>query len=398
MTMKLNRSRRVTRRAIALMALLGTLTAASTRLRADVETVGTCGGISVTIPFTDVVGNNLFFCAIAEAYFSGLTNGTSATTYSPSQAVPREQMAAFVTRTLDQSLRRGSRRAALGQWHVPQSNFQQKKTIAGLAPSCVKSDGEDLWVGTVSSICRVRASDGKLLETWTGTSNVADVCVAGGRIYAVGSVPARLYIIDPSQTPGPATIAVAPLGAFPAAVTTDGLSIWTANTSGSVSKVSSDGLVSQTFTDGFVAPNGIVYDGANIWVTDIQDMKLKKLSSNGTVIQEVGVNSPRQAVFDGTNIWVPSNNETVSVVRAATCQVIATLSGNGLNGPRYAAFDGERILVTNPGGNSVSLWRATDLAPLGSYTFLPGNNPYSACSDGINFWIVLQAADALARF
>src|SRR5919201_785461 len=83
------------------------LSVGASLLRAD---VGTCGGSSVTLPFTDVAGNT-FFCQIAEAYFSGLTNGTSATTYSPSNPVPREQMAAFVTRTLEQSLRRGSRRA-----------------------------------------------------------------------------------------------------------------------------------------------------------------------------------------------------------------------------------------------------------------------------------------------
>src|SRR5215467_1943409 len=77
-----------------------------------------CGGATATLPFTDV-GGNAFFCQIAEAFFSGLTNGTTPTTYSPSAAVPREQMAAFVTRTQDSALRRGSRRAALNQWAAP---------------------------------------------------------------------------------------------------------------------------------------------------------------------------------------------------------------------------------------------------------------------------------------
>src|SRR6478736_7448460 len=90
----------------------------STRLPAD---TGTCGGATVTLPFTDVMGN-LFFCQIAEAYFSGLTNGTTPTTYSPSDSVPREQMAAFVTRTQDSALRRGSRKAALGQWATQTTN------------------------------------------------------------------------------------------------------------------------------------------------------------------------------------------------------------------------------------------------------------------------------------
>jgi len=29
----------------------------------------------ITLPFADVPATNVFFCAIAEAYFSGLTNG-----------------------------------------------------------------------------------------------------------------------------------------------------------------------------------------------------------------------------------------------------------------------------------------------------------------------------------
>src|SRR5436190_21604114 len=98
---------------IAVAVMIVVLTTASTYLRAD---TGTCGGASVTLPFTDVPSSNIFFCSIAEAYFSGLTNGTSATTYNPSDPVPREQMAAFVTRTQDSAIRRGSRRGALGQW------------------------------------------------------------------------------------------------------------------------------------------------------------------------------------------------------------------------------------------------------------------------------------------
>src|SRR6185295_3640343 len=120
---KMNTKRKVRRRticrAIGLVVVIALIAVASTRLRAD---TGTCGGASITSPFTDVPASNLFFCSIAAAYFTGLTNGTSATTYSPTQPVPREQMAAFITRTMDQSLRRGNRRAALQQWWQPNTD------------------------------------------------------------------------------------------------------------------------------------------------------------------------------------------------------------------------------------------------------------------------------------
>ena len=51
----------------------------------------------------------------------------------------------------------------------------------------------------------------------------------------------------------------------------------------------------------------------------------------------------------------------------ATAFVLATLTGNGLNGPYTTAFDGERILVTNINGDSISLWKAADLTPLGTF-------------------------------
>src|SRR5262245_19484464 len=87
------------------------------RLSADVT--ATCGtppnSRPTSLPFNDAAASG-FFCQIAAAYLAGLANGTGPTTYNPGGMVPREQMAAFVTRTLDQSLRRGSRRAALDQW------------------------------------------------------------------------------------------------------------------------------------------------------------------------------------------------------------------------------------------------------------------------------------------
>jgi hypothetical protein len=64
--------------------------------------------------------------------------------------------------------------------------------------------------------------------------------------------------------------------------------------------------------------------------------------------------------------------------------VLATLSDNGLNGTLAAAFDGERILVAN-NGNSVSLWKASDLTPIGTFSTRASTSPVGACSDVLNF-------------
>src|SRR6516162_3011693 len=133
-------NRRLSIRLTLLVSLLIALTVGSSRLRAD---TGTCGGVTTTLPFTDVMSNP-FFCQIAEAFFSGLTNGTSATTYSPSAPVPREQMAAFITRTQDSALKRGSKRAALDQFWTTTPNYPPTSgglgtTTVGNGPELVKS-------------------------------------------------------------------------------------------------------------------------------------------------------------------------------------------------------------------------------------------------------------------
>jgi hypothetical protein len=397
-------------RAGLLIAFLATLTVASTQL--EIETAGTCDGASVNLPFTDVGGGSTFFCSIAAAYFSGLTNGTTATTYNPTGNVTRDQMAAFITRTMDQSIKRGSQRAALRQFWTTKTANDLALTAVGSDPVAVESDGTDLWVANQSSgtVSRVRASDGKLLDTWTGASNANGVLVARGKIFVLGGEdPGRLYQIDPTQPAGSVTVVSGALGIIPRGIAYDGQYIWTANNgypvgcfcTGSVSRVTLNPLTVNTFSTGFSLPSGIIYDGANIWVTD---GVLAKLDSSGNIVTSCPVgNSPQSPAFDGTNIWVPNrDSNTVSVVRATGAlsgTVLATLSGNGLSGPTQAAFDGERILVTNQNGASVSLWRASDLTPVGTFPTGANTTPFGACSNGLNFWITFyNAAGKLARF
>src|SRR5215469_7470922 len=202
-TMRINRRLKV-RMALLITSII-VLTLASTRHRAD---TGTCGGQSITLPFTDVMGSQ-FFCQIAEAFFSGLANGTSATTYNPSGTVTRDQMAAFITRTQDSALRRGSRRAALGQWAIPSSLPLTGRTLLDVAPQAVATDGADIWVASqsIGTISRIRGSDGRLLETWTGASRPTAILVARGRIYITGAGdPGNIYVIDPSQQAGSVTL------------------------------------------------------------------------------------------------------------------------------------------------------------------------------------------------
>jgi hypothetical protein len=389
-----------------LISLIMNLAVLSTRLQAD--TMGSCGGVSISVPFNDVSAGSVFFCSIAEAYFSGLSNGTGPGMYSPAANVPREQMAAFVTRALDQSLKRGSRRSSLDQFWTNQGAGNFALTTVGANPESVQSDGADLWVANAgaNTVSRIRASDGKLLETWTGANSAVAVLCALGKVFVTGEeTPAKLYSIDPSQPFGPVNTVTSSLGTSPEGIAFDGQKIWTANLSGSVNIVSLNPTAVTTVSAGFTSLTGIVYDGANMWVTDsLGNMtagKLHKLDSNGGIIASVDVGiTPRRPAFDGTNIWVPNFlvPSSVTVVRASTVTSIATLTGNGVFGPAAVAFDGERILVTNQSANTVSLWQASDLTPIGTFSTGAGTVPVGVCSDGINFWITFTSTGKLARY
>jgi hypothetical protein len=139
-------------RLISLVAAIVSLVVMSTRLRAD---VGTCSGVTVTLPFSDV-GGNPFFCQIAEAFFSGVDNGTSTSTFSPSQVVTRDQMAVSITRTLDESLSHASRRAALGEFWTGRSPSAIGRTAGLNQPAWVQSaptSGSQIRVTELSRAC-----------------------------------------------------------------------------------------------------------------------------------------------------------------------------------------------------------------------------------------------------
>jgi hypothetical protein len=221
------------------------------------------------------------------------------------------------------------------------------------------------------------------------------------------TIPGRIHQIEPSQPAGVVTTVASNLGDVPTGIAYDGSRIWTANLgdgtpgTGSVSIVTPGATIPWTVTNvslGFSQPEGALFDGVNVWITDNNLGQLLKLSPAGAILQTVTVGAlPIYPVFDGTNIWVPNKgSNSITVVRASTGAVLRTLTGNGLNGPFATAFDGQRVLVTNLSGASLSLWKAADLTAIGSFS--TGANAVGACSDGIHFWIALQDTFRLARF
>jgi DNA-binding beta-propeller fold protein YncE len=362
---------------------------------APVQGQNMCGGVTYPFPYTDVTGVGAAFCpGIMEAYVTGVSKGTTPTTFSPNNTVTRVQMTTFLQRSLDQGLGRTSRRAALNQWWTPQNTAALQSVSLGGGPAFCAADGEDIWTSTFGQVVQVQANSGKVLGTWTGANSSEGVVAAGGKVFVTGEmVPGGLYVIDPTTAPGVVTTASSSLGNRPYGIAFDGTNLWTANFGGSVSIITPQSPYTViTKTTGFNTPIGILYDGAHIWVTDFTAGTLLKLDPGGNILQTVtvGVN-PYFPVFDGANIWVPNfGSNSITVVQASTGNVVATIianASNQLNGPTSASFDGERVLVTNLNGSTVTVFKAADLSFITNVTTGPATSPFDACSDGINFWI-----------
>jgi S-layer homology domain len=372
-----------------------------------------CGSGTYPFPYTDVAGVGDAFCpGIMEAYVLGVTKGTTATTFSPNDNVSRTQMTTFLQRSIDQSLRRSSRRAALGQWWTPKSaDGLQKVALPGPGPaSFCRADGDRVWVGNGTNVVSVLASTGELAVTVPGLggSIFGGVLPANGRVYSTDGTGQRLMTIRGTwAAPFMYSQSISgPLGYGPNNLAFDGDRIWTANyadgTIAIISVVNGNPQLPGTLAGGFVAPTDVIFDGTSIWVTDV-GQGLHKLNADGSIAQTVplGGGDPGFMVFDGANVWVANESgNSITVVQASTGAVVATIAGNAANGlsqPIQPAFDGERILVTNAGNDSVTLFRAADLSLIGNVALAPGSVPIGACSDGINFWVTLRGSKQLLR-
>jgi DNA-binding beta-propeller fold protein YncE len=373
-----------------------------------------CGGTTYPFPYTDVAAVGAAFCpGIMEAYVTGVSKGTTPTTFSPDNDVIRVQMTTFLQRSLDQGIARTSRRATLNQWATPQG-INAMQTIAGISfPLLCAADGAAIWTTTADSLVEVQAFNGKVLGTWTGPSDSSGVVVAAGRVFVTDTTePGTLYVIDPTEPPGTAATAATNLGDGPVDITFDGTHLWTANFFGaSVSIITPQaatpyppGNVHTVTAPEFIEPNGILYDGAHIWMTDLGAGKLFELDASGNILLTVSIGpDPQKPLFDGANIWVPGGTaNSITVVQASTGNVVATIAKdatNKLSNPLAASFDGERILVANSGGNSVTLFKAADLSFIANVATGTSSSPSGACSDGINFWItLLGSVGHLVRF
>jgi hypothetical protein len=355
-------------------------------------------------PFTDVASSNGFCPFILEAFITSITQGTSPTTFNPNDPVTRAQAATFFTRTMDQTLHRGTVRTAMGKSWAPSSTFGGVATEVGGAVNDIVTDGIYLWIARADGkILTVNAANRRLIETWSlaaGAGVPRKLGVFAGLVW-IADDQGHLYNFNPTGQAGTATQVSNVTGILPGFPTLafDGTNVWFASSGGtkiSVYQVSSP--VGITFSPG-ANVEGLVFDGTDMWVLTADSHLLKMtIPTPGAAIPAVeetltipGPVSDCRMMYDGNNIWIPiGTTETVYVVRPT--QNLASLPSSivkneaipGVGFPYVAAYDGENVMIGGLINGTVALYKATNLNRI--RTFDSGaNGVRGIASDGRTF-------------
>jgi hypothetical protein len=351
-------------------------------------------------PFVDVSPTDPFCPFILQAFISSVTQGTSSTTFSPNDLVPRNQTVTFFDRVMDITLHRGSARLAMGKTWAPSSTIGAIATDVGGAINDVVTDGTFLWIArNDGKVLKVNVADRRVAETWSLASGLPrKLGIFGGLVWIVDNQGA-LQVFNPTTSPaGTATVLFTGLGVgnFPT-MSFDGTNVWVAgSSSGNILVYPIGAAQGATFT----APanvDGMVFDGTNMWVL-LSNAALLKLTAPilpavPTTVETLtipGNVSDCRMLFDGTNVWIPQASGSLYVIRvqpnptAPPSLVITVGTVPNVSSPYVAGFDGENVMIGGINNGTVAIYKATSLTAIRSFSIGAGSIR-SIASDGRTF-------------
>jgi len=353
-------------------------------------------------PFVDVPATDVFCPFILQAFIDSVTQGTSATTFSPNDLLPRNQVVTFFDRVMDQSLHRGNVRTAIGKAWSPSSTNGGVATDVGAQVNDVVTDGTFLWLArNDSKILKVNAADRRLIETWTiPAGSPRKLGVFAGQVWIADNL-GNLFAFNPSGTPGAATqifsASAGITGGFPT-LSFDGTNVWWASSTGPnmfIYPAGSSGGFSFNIGGNV---DSTVFDGTNMWVLLASSTLLKLAiptaaapvpSAAETLVIPGPVNDCR-ILYDGNNIWLPMGNGILYVVRPTVpgasfaSSIVKNEAIPDVGFPYVASFDGENVMIGGVNNGTVALYRATNLARI--RTFVTGAlSVRGIASDGKTF-------------
>ena len=283
----------------------------------------------------------------------------------------------------------------------------------GTAPVGVLYDGTNIWVADENGedIYKILASTGAVLHIYTGGH--------GAQYLAYDSVNNNVWVTNPGSNN--VTVVNAATGSSvtydsgsdPDGIAFDGTNMWVANyTPATVTKIrASDGVILQTIsvgTSGVSNPRLLAYDNVSnyIWVTVGGDNKVKKIDpATGGIVGDYDVPGPYAIVFDGTYMWVTEGIlNKVAKIRTSDGAILATYDAGV--GPNGITFDGTYIWITDQvySGSppfpmttvcTVTQIRASDGVVMGTHQV--GERPQWVASGGGYIWVTNGSDNTVSR-
>lgn len=155
---------------------------------------------------------------------------------------------------------------------------------------------------------------------------------------------------------------------------------------------------------GFNVPEGLAFDGTNIWVANWNGNSVTELNeSTGAWVKTLSDSSydfstPFSLAFDGKNIWV-ANNHSVTVLNAASGALVENLSASvyGFSGVSKLLYAHHDIWATNLSGNSITEIAASNGGVLRVVSLPQIQSPEGLAFDGTNLWISSAGNNAVVE-
>lgn len=312
------------------------------------------------------------------------------------------------------------------------------------APAGMTISGSDLYItDSGSNIIRKLVLSTAAVTTMAGTPGSADgtgasagfkspydICTDSTNLYvadAGSSTIRKIAIASGTVTTLSGTADVAGttdgIGAaarfnFPSSITTDGTSLYVADTgnhtirkiviaTGEVSTLAGTaGIAGAADGSGGAAkfnyPGGITTDGVNLYVSDTGNDSIRKIiiatgAVSTLVNSSAGLISPYGITTDGSSLYVADagNNIIRKVVIATGAASALRVSGATFNFPTGITTDGTSLYLADSGNKSIGkILIATGAATTISADF---NNPNGITTDGNNLFVADADANMIAR-
>jgi DNA-binding beta-propeller fold protein YncE len=271
------------------------------------------------------------------------------------------------------------------------------------SPVGVIFDGTHIWVATENGqrVYKILASSGEVVKVYHSGP--------GAQYLAFDNVNKKIWITNAAPVTNYVTVIDAASddlktyasGTMPDGIAFDGANMWVANYDpATVTKIrASDGAILLSIpvgTYGSSKPRFVAYDDVarQIWVTIGTDDKVKKINvDTGEIVGDYDVPGfPYAIVFDGAYMWITRGDGTVVKIHPGDGTIAGTY--NAGFAPNGIAFGGTYLWITDQLG-MVHQLSASDGAHIGTYR--TGKRPQWVTLGEGYVWITNGDDDTVSR-